>query len=104
MSFSKNSLRVLIKLLSEVYIYIWHMYSLVANECDKSVARVSSENSVKEEIQAVSKTSQILDNVKSDPGGNDEKNADTKSQDKDGTSKINSESRMCFISENIITL
>lgn len=72
----------------------------MANECDKSVAQVSSESSVKEEIQAVPKTSQILDNTKTDETeGNDEKNVDTKSQDKDGMSKINS-----VASEDIIAL
>ncbi|XP_077276509.1 E3 ubiquitin-protein ligase MARCHF3 isoform X1 [Temnothorax americanus] len=58
---------------------------LAASERDKSVAQVSPESSVKEEIQAVPKTSRILDNAKADPEteGNDEKCADTESQDKD---------------------
>lgn len=73
----------------------------MANECDKSVAQVSSESSVKEENQVVPKTSRILDNAKSDSETeeNDEKSIDTRSQDKDGMPKINSVS-----SENIITL
>lgn len=76
----------------------------MANECDKSVAQVSSESSVKEEIQAVPKTSRILDNAKTDSEteGNDEKSVDAKSQDKDGTPmNINFVSDICISYQRI---
>lgn len=59
----------------------------MANERDKPIAQVSPESSVNDEIQAAPKTSRILENAKPDPEteGNDERCADTKSQDKDGT-------------------
>ncbi|KYN32668.1 E3 ubiquitin-protein ligase MARCH3 [Trachymyrmex septentrionalis] len=60
---------------------------IVANERDKSVVQASPESSVNVEIRiSASKTSQILDNIKSDleTEENDEKRVDT-SQDKDNT-------------------
>ncbi|CAL1679770.1 unnamed protein product [Lasius platythorax] len=60
---------------------------IVANELDKSVAKVSSRNSFNEEIRVWLKTSRILDNAESKSNlETDEKNEkclDTKSSDKD---------------------
>ncbi|XP_011639920.1 E3 ubiquitin-protein ligase MARCH2-like [Pogonomyrmex barbatus] len=73
---------------------------IVAKECDNSVSRVSLESS-DEEIQAASKTSQILDsNSKSDSktDENNEKCIDTKSQDKDDASVVSGDiCRICHM-------
>ncbi|XP_028050823.2 E3 ubiquitin-protein ligase MARCHF2 [Monomorium pharaonis] len=63
-----------------------HTNERVTNEHDKSAVQVSPESSINEENQAP-KTSQILDNAKSDPKieKNDDKGADTKLQEKDDT-------------------
>lgn len=77
----------------------------MANERDKLVAQVSPESSVNDEIQAAPKTSRILDSAKPDPETerNDEKCADTKSEDKDGTSYINSTSLFYIRGDNYVS-
>lgn len=76
---------------------------LVTNERDKSVAQVSPESSVNEEIQTAPKTSQIWDNTKSNPETerNDDKCADTKSQDKERDGTCLNKFCTFFISEEI---
>ena len=75
--------------IKDILYKIWYtLHLLVANERDKSVVQASPESSVNVEIRiSASKTSQILDNIKSDleTEENDEKRVDT-SQDKDSMS------------------
>lgn len=79
----------------------------MANELDKSVAKVSSRNSFNEEIRVWLKTSRILDNTESKSNlETDEKNEkclDTKSSDRDGMFCIKL-SLFFFFLEEIITL
>lgn len=81
-----------------------HRYLSVANESDKSVAKVSSRNSFKEKIQVWLKTNHILDNAESKSHAEtDEKNEkclDTRSRDKDGIFYI----KLSLFLEKIITL
>lgn len=80
----------------------------MANELDKSVAKVSSRNSFNEEIRVWLKTSRILDNAesKSNPE-TDEKNEkylDTKSSDKDGMFCIKLSPFFFFRRNNYVTI
>ena len=66
-------------ILKVYYIKFDTLHLLVANERDKSVVQASPESSVNVEIRvSTSKTSQVLDNIKSDPEieENDEKCVD----------------------------